>query len=73
MFIILIVTGISMQYTDRKDHLLMVGFVRAVRWHNIAAIILIINYIIFVAGNSITKNVKYYRDVQKGKTSISCY
>ena len=61
MFIILIVTGISMQYTDRKDHLLMVGFVRAVRWHNIAAIILIINYIIFVAGNSITKNVKYYR------------
>ncbi|MGD0341700.1 MAG: cytochrome b/b6 domain-containing protein [Bacteroidales bacterium] len=61
LFIILIVTGISMHYTGGKEHFLLVGFSRAIRWHNIAAILLIINYIIFVTGNVLTKNGKYYR------------
>jgi thiosulfate reductase cytochrome b subunit len=60
LFVILIVTGLSMQYTDQRDYVLVVGFETAVRWHNTAAIILTINYIIFVAGNIITRNGKYY-------------
>jgi thiosulfate reductase cytochrome b subunit len=60
LFIILIVTGISMQYTD-TGYDLVVGFARAVKWHNIAAIILTINYIFFVLGNIFTKNGSYYK------------
>jgi thiosulfate reductase cytochrome b subunit len=62
LFLVLIVTGISMQYTDKGNTaLVMVGFERAVKWHNIAAIILTFNYIVFVAGNVFTSNGKYYR------------
>lgn len=60
LFIVLIVTGISMQYTDKPNGALVVGFERAVKWHNIAAVILTINYIFFVLGNVLTKNGKYY-------------
>ena len=51
LFLVLIITGISMQYTDMKDYILVVGFARAVKWHNIAAILLTLNYIFFVTGN----------------------
>lgn len=61
LIIILIITGISMQYTGDHDYALVVGFARAVKWHNIAAVILSFNYIFFVAGNIITGNGKYYR------------
>jgi thiosulfate reductase cytochrome b subunit len=61
MFLILIVTGLSMQYTDKENAAYVVGFAKAVRWHNTAAIILVINYIIFVTGNFLTSNGKYYR------------
>lgn len=60
LFIILIITGLSMQYTGEKDYVLVVGFEDAVRWHNTSAIILTVNYIIFVAGNLITRNGRYY-------------
>lgn len=61
LFLILIVTGLSMQYTNKNDYILVVGFARAVKWHNIAAILLIINYLIFVIGNAATENGKYYK------------
>jgi len=61
LIIVLIVTGISMQYTDRQDYILVVGFARAVKWHNIAAILLSGNYIIFIVGNILTGNGRYYR------------
>jgi thiosulfate reductase cytochrome b subunit len=61
MFLILIVTGLSMQYTDKENAAYVVGFAKAVRWHNSAAIILVINYIIFVTGNLLTNNGRYYR------------
>jgi thiosulfate reductase cytochrome b subunit len=61
LVIILIVTGISMQYTDKSGSILIVGFARAVKWHNIAATLVTINYIAFVAGNILTGNGKYYR------------
>ena len=37
LFIILIVTGLSMQYTDKEKTVYVVGFAKAVRWHNFAA------------------------------------
>jgi thiosulfate reductase cytochrome b subunit len=61
MFIILIVTGISMQYTDKENASYVVGFVKAVKWHNFAAIILVLNYIVYVTGNLLTNNGRYYR------------
>jgi thiosulfate reductase cytochrome b subunit len=61
LFLILIVTGLSMQYTDKENASYVVGFAIAVKWHNFAAIILTINYIIFVTGNLCTKNGRYYK------------
>ena len=61
MFLILIVTGISMQYTDTESSSYMVGFAKAVKWHNFTALVLTANYVIFVLGNAFTKNGRYYR------------
>jgi thiosulfate reductase cytochrome b subunit len=61
MFIILIVTGLSMQYTDKGDANLTVSFPTAVKWHNFAALILTASYIIYVTGNIFTGNGKYYK------------
>jgi thiosulfate reductase cytochrome b subunit len=61
MFLILIVTGLSMQYTDKANATYVVGFAKAVKWHNFAAFVLVFNYIFFVTGNIITNNGKYYR------------
>lgn len=65
LIIILIVTGISMQYTDKDNSIFIVGFQKAVKWHNVAAIILTFNYIVFVAGNVLSGNGKYYRIEKK--------
>ena len=61
MFLILIVTGLSMQYTDKENAAYVVGFAKAVKWHNFAAVVLVFNYIFFVTGNLLTSNGKYYR------------
>jgi thiosulfate reductase cytochrome b subunit len=61
MFLILIITGLSMQYTDKENASFVVGFAPAVKWHNFAAIMLTVNYIIFVAGNFLTTNGQYYK------------
>lgn len=61
MFLILIVTGLSMQYTDKENAAFVVGFAKAVKWHNFAAVVLVFNYIFFVTGNLLTSNGKYYR------------
>lgn len=60
-FLILIITGLSMQYTDKENPSYVIGFAKAVKWHNSAAIVLIISYIIFVTGNLFTKNGRYYK------------
>lgn len=65
LFLILIVTGLSMQYTGKHDYVLVVGFARAVKWHNIAAILLTFNYVVFVTGNVLTRNGRYYRIEKK--------
>jgi len=61
LFLVLIVTGISMQYTDKQNGIYMVGFAMAVKWHNYAAFVLTANYVIFILGNGLTENGKYYR------------
>jgi len=66
MFLILIITGISMQYTDKGNPAYVVGFAKAVKWHNFAALVLIINYIFFVTGNILTNNGRFYRLGEKG-------
>jgi thiosulfate reductase cytochrome b subunit len=61
MFLVLIVTGLSMQYTDMDNSNYTVGFAKAVKWHNYAAFILTGNYVLFVLGNTFTSNGRYYR------------
>ena len=61
LIIMLIITGISMQYTGKEESIMFVGFARAVKWHNIAAILLTFNYVFFVVGNILGGNGKYYR------------
>jgi len=61
MFLILLVTGLSMQYTDKENVSYIVGFAIAVKWHNFAALALTINYILFVLGNLLTHNGRYYK------------
>jgi len=39
----------------------MVGFAKAVKWHNYAAFVLTANYVVFILGNGLTSNGKYYR------------
>jgi thiosulfate reductase cytochrome b subunit len=61
LFLVLIITGISLEYTGRNNPSYMVGFAKAVKWHNFAAILLTANYIFFVLGNRITRNSRYYK------------
>ena len=61
LFLILIITGISMQYTDKITNTFIIKFDRAVAMHNFAALILTINYILFVLGNVLTKNGGHYK------------
>jgi thiosulfate reductase cytochrome b subunit len=65
MFFVLIITGLSMQYTDKVSTSYVVGFAKAVKWHNFAAFILIVNYVIFILGNAFAGNGKYYRISRK--------
>jgi len=60
LVLILILTGISMQYTG-EDLKFLVGFEKAVKWHNISASFLTLSYIFFVTGNLLTGNGKYYK------------
>ncbi|MDO8899349.1 MAG: cytochrome b/b6 domain-containing protein [Bacteroidales bacterium] len=64
LFLVLIATGISMQYSSPDAPL--IRFDLAVSWHNIAGVILSLNYLIFVLGNLTTGNGKYYKIVLKG-------
>ena len=63
MIILLILTGISMRYSSPERTL--IRFDIAVAIHNVAAIIVTFNYGIFVIGNIITRNGRYYRNWRK--------
>lgn len=59
LFLVLLATGLSMQYSN--PDLPLIRFDLAVQLHNIAGLILVFNYLIFLAGNITTKNGTYYR------------
>ena len=63
MFLLLILSGISLHFSG--DGHPLVRFDLAVGMHNIAAIIVTLNYGVFLIGNMTTKNGKYYRKWRK--------
>jgi thiosulfate reductase cytochrome b subunit len=62
--LILIITGINMQYSSPKFSLM--NFELAVNLHNISGIMVTLNYLLFFFGNILTTNKKYYRLKLKG-------
>ncbi|MDP2890168.1 MAG: cytochrome b/b6 domain-containing protein [Bacteroidota bacterium] len=62
--IILIFTGISLQYSNPDFYL--INFQLAINLHNIAGILVTLNYLLFFIGNIMTSNKKYYRLKLKG-------
>jgi thiosulfate reductase cytochrome b subunit len=63
MFLILIITGISLRYGQVGEGL--IPFRLAVRLHNICAIVLTLNYGVFILGNMFSGNGLYYRKWRK--------
>jgi thiosulfate reductase cytochrome b subunit len=55
-----------MQYAGIREGSSLIRFDQAVKWHNISAIILVVNYGFFVIGNAISKNGRYYRIKKEG-------
>jgi thiosulfate reductase cytochrome b subunit len=66
LIIILIISGLSMQYSDPLNPL--IRFDLAVSMHNIAGLILIFDYLLFIIANTISRNGKHYRIQLKGLT-----
>lgn len=64
MFLVLIVTGLSMQYSS-PDYP-MIRFDLAVFYHNISGVILTFSFVLFVLVNKLTGNYNYYKCKQKG-------
>ena len=65
LFIVLILTGISMQYATSDGKYMLFSFELAVTMHNVAALLLTANYVFYVLGNMFTGNGKYYRIKKK--------
>jgi thiosulfate reductase cytochrome b subunit len=63
MFILLIVSGIMLHYSGSWGA--FIRFDVSVGIHNVAAIIVTFNYGVFVVGNMLTKNGKFYRKWRK--------
>jgi len=64
LFVLLILTGLSMQYAAKGS--LLIPFKFSVTVHNICGIILVFNFLFFAFGNSFTWNGKYYKIPRKG-------
>ncbi|MEI7830672.1 MAG: cytochrome b/b6 domain-containing protein, partial [Prolixibacteraceae bacterium] len=64
LIILLIISGLSMQYSDPVNP--FIRFDLAVSLHNIAGFILIFNYMLFIYGNTISKNGRHYRIQLRG-------
>lgn len=59
LIILLIITGVSMQYTDPANP--FIRFDIAVKMHNISGMILTVNYLGFLLGSFTTPNGKFYK------------
>ena len=64
LIILLIITGVSMQYTDPANP--FIRFDLAVKMHNISGMILTLNYMFFLIGSFVTPNGKYYKITLNG-------
>jgi len=64
LFLVLITTGLSMQYSTPEHQLIRFDF--AVSIHNLCGILLTANYLFFLIGNMVTPNGKYYKTSFKG-------
>lgn len=64
LILLLIISGLSMQYSDPANP--FIRFDIAVSIHNISGFILIFNYLLFIYGNTISKNGKHYRIQLRG-------
>ena len=64
LILFLIITGISMQYSSPEQP--FIRFDLAVSIHNFCGMLLTANYLVFIIGNIITPNGKYYRITLKG-------
>jgi thiosulfate reductase cytochrome b subunit len=62
--LVLIFTGINMQYSNPNFKLM--NFELAVNLHNICGILVSANYLLFLIGNMLTSNKKYYHLKLKG-------
>ena len=65
-FLLLVYTGIALHYATTGNSLMK--FETAVNIHNICALLLTFNYGVFVVGNIISGNGKYYRGWKKDMT-----
>ncbi len=59
MFLVLLATGLSMQYSN--PDLPLIRFDLAVQYHNIAGLVVTFNYLIFLFGNLSTSNGNFYK------------
>ena len=57
--IVLILSGISLHYSGRS--FLLIDFRTAITMHNLAGLLLSLNYLVFLSGNILTGNGKHYR------------
>jgi thiosulfate reductase cytochrome b subunit len=64
-FIVLLITGISMQYSN-PDNPLLISFELSVKLHNLFGVFISINYMLFLLGNLLTSNGKQYKMKTKG-------
>ncbi|MCF6357218.1 MAG: cytochrome b/b6 domain-containing protein, partial [Draconibacterium sp.] len=64
--LILIVSGLNLQFS--KGSLSLINFESAINMHNVAGVIVSINYLLFFFGNMFLGNKKYYRIKPKGCT-----
>lgn len=66
LFLILIFTGIALQFAGKGGEAAFIRFDQAIAWHNTIAVILIANYLIFILGNRMGTNSKHYKIQRKG-------
>jgi len=64
LILLLILTGVSMQYSDPEFNLIRFDF--AVSIHNYSGVFLTFNYLFFFIGNLVTSNGRHYRFSWKG-------
>jgi len=70
-FLLLVITGISIHFASAESK--FISFETSVAIHNIAAIFFLINYGLFVVGNIVSGNGKYYKGLKEdmGKNMIT--